>query len=223
MQKWLQKWRLTRIIAGRPRLFIGLGLSILAYFALLPVRPAATRMVIAWDIGTAVFLALSGQHFIGSDHSAIGADAARQEEGEWSIFALTLLGAVMSFVAIFLFSGAADRKTHQAFYLGFVVATLALSWLMENVTFAYRYAHEYYSRAHGRDEIERGLDFPGDKNPDYWDFVYFAFVLGMTFQVSDTNITSKKFRRLATLHGLIGFLFNTTILALSVNIAASLL
>jgi uncharacterized membrane protein len=65
--------------------------------------------------------------------------------------------------------------------------------------------------------------FPGDEDPDYLDFTYFSFVLGMTFQVSDVNITSKKLRRLATLQGLIGFLFNTVILALSVNIAASLL
>jgi len=216
------KWRLFRIVAGRPRLFSAFGLAVLAYFALFPVHPLATRVVLAWDIGTAIFLASSAQLFLRNDWD-IGADAARQEEGEWSIFALTLLGAFMSFAAIFLFSDANDRKKHQEFYLIFVIATLALSWLMVNVTFAYRYAHEYYSKAPGQQGIERGLDFPKDDKPDYLDFVYFAFVLGMTFQVSDTDITSKKFRRLATLHGLIGFLFNTTILALSVNIAASLL
>ncbi len=219
----MHNWRLFRIMAGRPRLFAAVGIAILAYFALIALHPQATRIVMAWDIGTAIFLASSAELFFRSDHTNISADAARQEEGEWSIFALTLLGAVMSFAAIFLFSDAADRKKHQEFYLIFVIATLALSWLMVNVCFAYRYAHEYYSKASGQRAIEGGLDFPGDKNPDYLDFVYFAFVLGMTFQVSDTNITSKKFRRLATLHGLIGFLFNTTILALSVNIAASLL
>jgi len=219
----MRNWRLLRIITGRPRLFAGFGIAILAYFALIPLHPQATRIVMAWDIGTAAFLASSAELFFRSDHTNISADAARQEEGEWSIFALTLLGAVMSFAAIFLFSDAADRKKHQEFYLIFVIATLALSWLMVNVSFAYRYAHEYYSKANGQEVIERGLDFPSEKNPDYLDFVYFAFVLGMTFQVSDTDITSKKFRRLATLHGLIGFLFNTTILALSVNIAATLL
>jgi uncharacterized membrane protein len=217
------KWRLFRIIAGRPRLFIGFGIAFLAYFILTPVQPVATRIVMAWDIGTAVFLASSAELFLRSDHTNISADAKRQQEGEWSIFALTLLGAVMSFAAIFLFSDANDRKKHQEFYLIFVIITLALSWLMVNVTFAYRYAHEYYTKDSKEDKVEGGLDFPQEDNPDYLDFTYFAFVLGMTFQVSDVDITSKKFRRLATLHGLIGFLFNTTILALSVNIAASLL
>jgi uncharacterized membrane protein len=209
----MTRWRFFRIIAGRPRLFSAFGFAVLAYFTLIPVHPLATRVVLAWDIGTAIFLASSAQLFLRNEWD-ISADAARQEEGEWSIFALTLLGAFMSFAAIFLFSDANDRKKHQEFYLIFVIATLALSWLMVNVTFAYRYAHEYYSKARGQDGIERGLDFPQDDKPDYLDFVYFAFVLGMTFQVSDTDITSKKFRRLATLHGLIGF---------SVNIAASLL
>jgi uncharacterized membrane protein len=217
------KWRLARIIASRPRLFIGFGIAFLAYFALFPVQSMATRIVLAWDIGTAFFLASTAELFLRSDHTNISADAKRQQEGEWSIFALTLLGAVMSFVAIFLFSDAADRKKHQDFYLLFVVATLTLSWLMVNITFAYRYAHEFYTKSSGQEAVDGGLEFPSEKNPDYLDFTYFAFVLGMTFQVSDVNITAKKLRRLATLHGLIGFLFNTTILALSVNIAASLL
>lgn len=215
--------RIFRIVAGRPRLFIALAVAILAYFLLSPIHPQATRVVIAWDIGTAIFLAATVQLIMTSEHRDIRLEAARQEEGEWSIFALTILGAVMSFAAIFLFSDAETRRKHSELYLAFVVVTLALSWLMVNVTFALRYAHEYYSKSPGKEGFERGLDFPKDDKPDYLDFVYFAFVLGMTFQVSDTDITSKKFRRLATVHGLIGFLFNTTILALSVNIAASLL
>lgn len=216
-------WRVFRIIGGRPRLFVALGVAFLAYAALTTLQSLATRIAISWDIGTAVFLASTAQLFLFTEKHDIAADAARQEEGEWSIFALTLLGAMMSFVAIFLFSGATERKQHLDFYLVLVIATLALSWLMVNVTFAYRYAHEYYSKFPGTDELERGLIFPEDDKPDYLDFIYFAFVLGMTFQVSDTNITSKKFRRLATLHGLISFLFNATILALCVNIAASVM
>jgi uncharacterized membrane protein len=209
-------------MSGRPRLFIGFGISLLSFFALTPVHPLGTRIILAWDIGIAVFLGSTALLFLRADHSNISADAQRQQEGEWSIFALTLLGAVMSFAAIFLFSNAADRKSHQGFYLGFVIATLALSWLTVNVVFAYRYAHEYYSKDHSdQGKIERGLEFPGEDNPDYLDFVYFAFVLGMTFQVSDVNIHSRKLRRLATFQGLIGFVFNTVILAVTVNIAAS--
>lgn len=222
----MQSWRLLRIITARPRLFIGLAIGLLSYFPLMAVHPLATRIVLAWDIGIAVYLALTAQLFIKANHTDISRDAARQQEGEWSIFALTLLGAAMSLAAIFLFSHTAGQKTRQNYYLGFVIVTLVLSWLTTNVVFAYRYAHEYYSRDRAsdvKDAIERGLEFPGEENPDYLDFVYFSFVLGMTFQVSDVNILSKKLRRLATFQGLIGFLFNTVILALSVNIAASLL
>jgi uncharacterized membrane protein len=91
------------------------------------------------------------------------------------------------------------------------------------VTFALRYAHEYYARDEGGPDVDRGLDFPNENEPDYLDFLYFALVLGMTFQVSDVQITSRKLRRIATLHGLLSFLFNTVIVALTVNIAAGLM
>jgi len=215
------KWRLLRIIHARPHLFSGVGLGACAYFALTPVHSHAIRAVAAWDVGSLLFLVLTGISFLRQQDRNISADAKRQEEGEWSVFALTLLGAVMSFAAIILFSGA--HKKDQGWYLGFVVATLILSWLTTHVSFAYRYAHEYFSRGEGKDVVDGGIEFPKDDKPDYLDFIYFSFVLGMTFQVSDCNVTSKKLRRLATLQGLIGFLFNTVILALSVNIAATLL
>jgi uncharacterized membrane protein len=101
--------------------------------------------------------------------------------------------------------------------------TLFVSWLMTHVTFAFRYAHEYYEIDGGSTGIAGGLEFPGEKRPDYLDFMYFSLVLGMTFQVSDVQITARKFRRLAAVHGLLSFLFNTIILALTVNIAAGLL
>jgi uncharacterized membrane protein len=91
------------------------------------------------------------------------------------------------------------------------------------VTFTFRYAHEYYSRSGEGPGVDGGLRFPGEDHPDYMDFLYFALVLGMTFQVSDVEVTSRKLRRLATLHGFLGFLFNTVILALTVNLAAGLL
>jgi uncharacterized membrane protein len=217
------KFRLLRIISARPHLFFGVGLGIISYLLLTPVANIAIRAVLAWDIGATVFLGATAVSFFRSQDRDISVDAKRQQEGEWAVFALTLVGAVMSFASIFLFSGASsDHKSVRAGYLAFVVTTLALSWLTTHVSFAYRYAHEFYTK-NDRGDPDGGIEFPNDDRPDYLDFVYFAFVLGMTFQVSDCNITSKKLRRLATLQGLIGFLFNTVILALSVNIAASLL
>ena len=211
---------LLRILRGRPRLFSGLVCGLIAFPFLPHALKLTTRGVISWDVFVAVFLILAAIHFTDADHRRIAADAARQEEGEWTLFALTLIGAVMSFTAIVIFSGLAHVKAHHAEYIGLVALTLAASWLMTQVTFAYRYAHEYYAMADGAPE--GGLEFPGEDSPDYLDFIYFSFVLGMTFQVSDVNITGRKMRRLATLQGLIGYLFNTIVLALTINIAAGI-
>lgn len=215
--------RLYRILRARPLFTAAYGVGLASFFLFSPVNNPVLRAVVAWDVGSLLFLVLTFIAFFRSLDRDISADAKRHQEGEWTIFTLTLLGAVMSFAAIFLFSQAGERKAHEAPYLLFVVVTLILSWLTTHVTFAYRYAHEYYSYDLGGPEIDGGIEFPQDQHPDYLDFVYFSFVLGMTFQVSDCNVTSKKLRRLATLQGLIGFLFNTVILALSVNIAASML
>jgi uncharacterized membrane protein len=217
------KFRLLRIIRARPHLFTGVAVGLVSFFPLSLVHETAIRVILAFDIGSAVFLGLTFGSFFASKDYDISAAAKRQQEGEWSVFALTILGAIMSFTSIFLFSGApSGHKAERGLYLAFVVVTLMLSWLTTHVSFAYRYAHEYYT-VDGDCGPEGGLVFPGDDRPGYLDFIYFSFVLGMTFQVSDVNITAKKLRRLATVQGLIGFLFNTVILALSVNIAASLL
>ena len=151
-------------------------------------------------------------------------DAAAQQEGEWVVFGLTLLGTIFSFIALIsVFAALKSDPGRQSLRLTLVASTLVESWLMTHVTFALRYAHEFYSRDDSPLRIDRGLEFPGTEQPDYLDFLYFALVLGMTFQVSDVQITSRKLRRLATLQGLMSFLFNTVIVALTVNLAAGLL
>lgn len=95
--------------------------------------------------------------------------------------------------------------------------SIVLSWLYLNMIFALHYAHGYYSH---RNALHKGLDFPGKEDPDYWDFAYFALVLGMTFQVSDVQIVSRRMRRTALVHSVIAFFFNVFIIAISVNVAA---
>ncbi len=219
-------WLLYKIVRGRPRLFAGLACGIAAYPLLPTILPGAlppmTRLALSWDVMVAAYLVLVAIHFIGADHTYIQADAARQEEGEWTLFAITLFGALMSFVVIVIFSGLNVKKGHDGLYLALVSATLIASWLMTNVTFAYRYAHEYYEPRPGG-AIAGGLRFPDEERPDYLDFIYFAFVIGMTFQVSDVEITARTMRRIATVQGLIGYVFNTVILALTINIASGLI
>lgn len=222
----MNRFNLYRILRVRPffSLCYGSGLLVWALLRALGAFHPAVRAVAGWDLGSLLYIVITLVMFFRSEDRDISADAKTHQEGEWTVFTLTLLGAGMSFSSLVLFSHAASQKAHfTGAYLGFVVVTLALSWAVTHLTFAYRYAHEYYSYDLGGETVDGGIEFPKDERPDYLDFVYFSFVLGMTFQVSDCDITSKKLRRLATLQGLIGFLFNTVILALSVNIAASLL
>jgi uncharacterized membrane protein len=214
-----------RIVAARRRLFIGLVCGLIAV-PLLPRGATATaRSIMAWDIGVSVFVALALILCLTEDHRRMAADAAAQEEGEWTIFALTVGAVIISMVAILGEFGAAGqlKGASKALHIGLVAVTLLLSWLMLQMAFALRYAHEYYTASDGGPVVDGGLNFPEEQHPDYMDFLYFALVLGMTFQVSDVQITSRKLRRLATLHGFLGFVFNTVILALTVNIAAGLL
>ncbi|MDE8344123.1 MAG: DUF1345 domain-containing protein [Acidocella sp.] len=215
---------MLRFVTTRPRLFAAFILMAATYPMTPPSWRMATRLLTAWDLGILTYLLTTALLFWREDASQVPEDAARQQEGEWTIFAITVLTVLASMIAIFgEFSVThALHGSSKIFNVALIAVTLLVSWLMLHTTFSYRYAHEYYSPSISG-HFAKGLEFPGEERPDYMDFLYFSIVLGMTFQVSDVQITSRSFRRLATLHGLLGFLFNTTILALSVNIGASLM
>lgn len=214
-----------KVVAGRPRLFIAALIGLVAWLVLPATIAPQTRAILGWDTFVTIFLALVWHLFVVQRPEHMPADATAQEEGEWTIFWITLGAVTISFVAIiFEFSASKDMQPAvRGLHVALVAFTLLASWLMTHIVFAMRYAHEYYETSPGRTGIDGGLQFPADDDPDYWDFTYFALVLGMTFQVSDVQITSRSLRRLATAHGLLGFLFNTVIIAVTVNIAASLL
>lgn len=213
-----------RVVRARLRLFAGLVCGLIARLALPAHLSAGTAAVIAWDVGVLVYLVLAAMLFASEHIERMAEHAEAQQEGEWTIFWLTLAAVVFSFAAIVgEFANAANLPPRsKELHIALVAVTLLLSWLMTHTTFAFRYAHEYYAHDLGGADFDRGLEFPGEQRPDYLDFMYFALVLGMTFQVSDVQITSRKLRRVATVQGLLGFLFNTIILALTVNIAAGL-
>lgn len=218
-------WRRSvRVVAARPRLFIGLAVGLLAWAALAGRFAPMTVAVMAWDVGVAVYVVLAALLFLTEPIAHLPIHAARDEEGEWTIFAITVAAAVFSLIAVLgVFAGTHDHAPAvKHLRIGLVALTLFLSWLMMHTTFTFRYAHEYYADDLSPPAYDAGLEFPGGTPPDYMDFLYFSLVLGMTFQVSDVQITAGKMRRLALLHGLLSFLFNTVILALTVNIAASL-
>ena len=217
--------RIGRIIGGRPRLFLGFAFSLLTGAVMARWVGPKTDLLLAWDSGVSLFLLLALFLFLTEPVAGMPVRAEREEEGEWTIFGLTVAAAVFSLVAIFgVFAFAKGvSPLERSLRTALVAATLVLSWLMLQTTFAFRYAHEYYAADRAPPAFDAGLEFPGEPAPDYMDFLYFSLVLGMTFQVSDVQITAGNMRRLALLHGLLSFLFNTVILALTVNVAAGLL
>jgi uncharacterized membrane protein len=217
----------ARVIAAHRYTASACVIGLLCYLLLPSPHGTAARIVFAWDIGAVAFLLMITFLFLNEGGDvAMARNAEAQQEGEWTVFGITLAGVVISFAAltrVMSVAKAMPEGVERTFYVAAVALTLFLSWLVTHVEFALRYAHEFYEHTAGAPAVDGGLTFPGDHPPDYWDFLYFAMVLGMTFQVSDVQITSRKLRRLATAHGLIGFLFNAVIVALTVNIAATLL
>lgn len=214
---------MLKLFSARPRLFLALLVGLIC-FAVLPGHwLARTRILVAWDVLAVFYVVAALQLFLTEAMDRIPADAERQQEGEWTLFAITVAIVLACFGAIFgEFSATKDMHgAAKDLHVALIGVTLFASWLMLHTIFCFRYAHEYYER--DGETFARGLDFPKEDHPDYMDFAYFSVVLGMTFQVSDVQITSRTLRRLALLHGLISFLFNTVIVALTVNIAASLM
>src|SRR5262249_54202412 len=145
--------------------------------------------------------------------------AAAMDEGRIAILVLTAGAALASLAGIVI--ELIDKGTaREAWHLMLAIATLALSWTLTHTIFALHYAHEFYTEKRYADG---GLAFPGKDTPDYWDFMYFSLVIGMTSQVSDVAVTAKAIRRTVAAHGVVSFVFNAALLALTVNIAASAL
>jgi uncharacterized membrane protein len=208
----------VRIVWARPRLFLGAVLGILVIVALPADWKVATRMLVGWDVGVALYLALAYRMVWRADVAHIRRRAALQDEGQTTILVLTVAAALASLAAIIAELGTTTGASRQPIHLILATLTIILSWGFTHTMFALHYAHEYYEENAGRGG---GLTFPGEAQPDYWDFVYFSFVIGMTSQVSDVAVTCRPIRRTVTAHGIVSFAFNAALVALTVNIAAS--
>jgi len=204
----------------RPRLLGAAGIALLV-FAVLPASWLVnSRLLVAWDTGVVCYLALAWIMALRSS-TRMQERAAEEDEGAVVVLVLTLAASLASLAAIAvelagLRAGQADQQT---FRLSIAAVTILCSWFFVHTIYAIHYAHEYYGD-HGE---RRGLAFPHESRPDYWDFLYFSFNLGAAAQTSDVVIVSRRMRRLAFVHTILSFLFNTTILALAVNAGAGLL
>jgi uncharacterized membrane protein len=208
--RWLYPYRMVR---ARLRLFGSIALGAIC-FLLLWDAPLALRFCLAWDLAVICYLALFGLVVATTGPHDIRRHAREHDEGRIGILVLAATAAMAVLAAIFLqLGGPAGGDARLVLML---IATTLLSWTFTHTIFAIHYAHEYYDEP----PHDGGLQFPGEEPPDYWDFIYFAFVIGMTSQVSDVAITQRAIRRTAIAHGIVSFIFNTALLAITINIAA---
>jgi uncharacterized membrane protein len=181
----------------------------------------------AWDIFALVVVTLAWRIILTQDPYEVRREVKFQDTSASFIFVITICAAAMSLLAVIILLGASKHLSNFSFgaHIALSVSAIALSWSLVHTIFSLHYARLYYIDApkKDRDAIKGGLIFPGKEDPDYIDFAYFSFVIGMTSQVSDVQISSKVMRRMATLHGVISFAFNTAVLAMFVNIVASLI
>jgi uncharacterized membrane protein len=217
----------ARSMMLRPRLLISAAATI-AIFLLLPwTLPGTVRAAVAWCAGGVVYVTLAFRIMWDCTDATIRIRAARQDDGAVAVLVLVVLATLSSFAAIADLVAQAKSASHavRVGYALLAVATLVVSWCVIQVTFTLHYAHEHYQPldllADAGKAVAGGLVFPSDPAPDYWDFFYFATSIGASAQTSDVAIRSKSLRRLVTMHAIVSFFFNTTVLALAVNLAAS--
>lgn len=215
----------------RPRLASGLAIGIGAYVLLFFATGIGWRLrfISAWDIGATSALLLLFVGLRRSSAATMKRIAARQDAGKWAVLILTLVAATASFVVIAAEMPVVKEAVGvaQAVRVLLMVYTIVLSWAFIQIVFALHYANDYYAENEqtGPDACARpgGVAFPGDRTPTYGDFLYFSFTIGMTFQVSDVQITDPSVRRVALAHGIVSFLYSTGILALTINLVAGLI
>jgi uncharacterized membrane protein len=202
-------------------LLVGVGAWVA--FALLAAGFAPlTRTLAAWDAAAATYLITILVQTQGITSQRMVAHAAEVDDGRYFVLFVSLAAVLASITAIILeLQAQLEPGVERTWHGAFVFFTVALSWLFVHASFAKHYAHEYFGPADGGG-IRKGLIFPGDEEPDFADFFHFALVIGVANQTADVQISAKPIRRVVTLHGVLAFVFNTVILALTINIVAGL-
>jgi len=195
-------------------------------FVLLPATlQPAMRGALGWDAGVVLFFALTLFVIGGGDAAGLRKRASLSDTHLWILLGIVVVAAAASFAALaFVLQKPQGAATTSLIARVCVAAgTLVLSWTLVHAMFAIRYAHYFYGDPEADGTPRGGLSFPGKGHPDFWDFVYYAFVVGMTCQVSDVQVLTKPMRRLTLAHGVLAFFFNAGVLALAVNILATAL
>jgi uncharacterized membrane protein len=210
----------VRLVRAQPRFFAATALGVLLWLSLPHAWRASSRLLVAWDCATGLYLVLAVVMMARANVELIRYRAAFHDEGQLLILGLAAITALISLGGTMAEMAAAKAlRPHDGWrHIALAGLTVVLSWTFAHTIFAIHYAHQYF--AGPEDELAEGLEFPGGESPDYWDFIYYSFIIGTACATADVNVTSKSIRRITTLHCAFAFFFNTTILALTVNVGA---
>lgn len=225
----MPRFYLGRLFVARPRLFIAIAVAIAAFFIEPGSWKSATRLLIAWNVGALLYIVTVLIVMARATTKSIKWRAKRTDEGRVVILIMVSLAAIAAMAAIFAqLAITKDLKgTAKMLHLGLAALTILSSWVFIHLTFAMHYAHEFFDETKGEDgekpQLKGGVNFPETDEPDYWDFIYFSFIIGVASQTADVSITSKVIRRTSLLHSILSFFFNSAILALTINIASGLI
>lgn len=206
------------------RLIIGTVLVVITFLLIRHLVDSwLVKVMILWDVFCVAILINAWIVFFTCSPARIRKIASKEDGSRAFVFIVVLVSSMASMGIVLALINDSNPGSQQNLYILVAIAGMLLSWIMVHTTFTFHYAYMYY----GDDEEEpdthaEGLDFPDEKAPDYLDFAYFAFVIGMTFQVSDVEISARQIRRLALVHGLISFALNTFVVALTVNLIAGM-
>ena len=180
------------------------------------------RGLLGWTVGVAVYLLLAWWLCLRFDAKRTRERAQAQDEPSVVFFLVLLLAtaACVGAIAVLMQQSRDLSGLLRLLHIALSVVALALSWLFIQTIFTFHYAHRYYQEEKNMEPDGPGLLFPGGLDPDYFDFLYYAHVVGMTSQVSDVQVTSREMRHLTLVHGVLSFGFNLLIVALSINVVA---
>jgi len=217
-----RRQRRTWDFRARPRFYVALAVGLLAALVTPGQLGGMERAVMGWDVGTALFLVLIFIMAARATPESMQQRAALEDQVRWVFLTLMAGAAFFSMFALLgILHRVKDASGLEAAELAAIAgATIMMSWVFVHTAFAVHYAHDFYGDLANGAQAP-GLLFPGiSREPDYWDFLYFSFVVGMTCQVSDVQVATRFWRRLVLVHGVVSFLFNTVVLALCINLLA---
>ncbi len=208
------------------RLMISLAVSAITFLLINGKFSVPAIILFTW-ISFAMAIIVMDWIIILSSHPREVRKIAKLQDSSRTFLFLFVIAASIASMGAVVFLLKSSKGLHGASvneHILLAIAAVIVSWWLLHTIFTLKYAHMYYDtdKDDGTPKPGGGLEFPGNEDPDYLDFVYFSFVLGMTFQVSDVEIASKHIRRLAWLHGLLSFGYNTAILALSINVISGM-